>query len=132
MMNSLSVTVWVAAVLCAAGVVCCNSGPESDPFKAPSDTGRAECLKFTSWPSSTAACSECLHEHCASAYQVAAMVCPQNTDDKCRADAGVKLDSGVNDEFCYCMVGQANGCGAAYGNVYACFVDRCAKECGGG
>ena len=117
------------ALLALAMVAACDSD-EANGFKGPSGSGSEECLATMGWDSATsAACTACLHAECAAAWQSMSQVCAGDPSARCVADAGASWTA-LN--FCECMVHLPSGCGAAVGNVYACFVSECSSACGGG
>jgi hypothetical protein len=107
----------------------CNSSSDANPFKGPVGSGVEECTAYMAWPSPIpTACTDCLHEQCAPAWQSMEQVCGGDPSKLCVGDGGAALSVA---DFCKCMTSDTKPCGKAAGNVYACFVNQCAKQCGG-
>jgi len=121
---------WLAALALAA-LFGCNSDSDSTAFKGPVKYGFEECSTYMAWPSSaptSAACTDCLHDQCAPAWQTLSQVCGVDPSKLCKGDGGTALPVS---NFCTCMTDPKQPCGRAAGNVYACFVNECAKPCAG-
>jgi hypothetical protein len=115
------------ALLASVMAIACDSG-EADGFKGPVASGAEECLKYMAWTVPLKpACTDCLHQQCAPAWQTMSQVCAGDPSSRCQGDGGTALPT-LN--FCACMVSLKQGCGEAAGGVYACFVNECSAACG--